>query len=103
MEHWTSASGGTGTSYNYFDTHEQQWNQLWVDAQGNHAHFAGVYRDEAMRFEGRWVKYDGTPSLMTITFTPQGNGRVRQYIEQSTDDGKSYVVWFDGYYSRTSE
>jgi hypothetical protein len=30
------------------------------------------------------------------------DGRVRQFFEQSNDDGKTWVTWFDGYYTRKS-
>lgn len=99
-ENWTGQSGGTGTSYNFYDPTEQAWKQLWVDAQGNHALFTGHFVDGAMRFEGTWVNADGTTSLMTMTFTPLDDGRVRQYFEQSTDGGATWKTWFDGYYSR---
>lgn len=99
-ENWTGAGGVTGTSYNYFDPDEEQWHQLWVDAGGNHATFTGTFHDGAMRFEGAWVGPDGAASRMKMTFTPLPDGRVRQYIEQSTDGGRTYRVWFDGYYAR---
>ncbi len=54
-----------------------------------------------MRFEGTWVTSDGTTSRMIMTFTPLEDGRVRQLIEQSTDGGQTYTVWFDGYYARS--
>ncbi|MDH3786202.1 MAG: tetratricopeptide repeat protein, partial [Acidobacteriota bacterium] len=31
IETWTSASGGSGTSVNYFDPKTSKWNQIWVD------------------------------------------------------------------------
>ena len=30
-------------------------------------------------------------------------GRVRQYFEQSNDGGETWVPWFEGFYTRTSE
>jgi len=100
VENWTSASGSTGTSYNYFNTREESWHQVWVDSQGNHAVFTGQLVEGAMRFEGRWTNYDGTRSLMKMTFTPLDDGRVRQHIDLSIDDSATYSTWFDGHYTR---
>lgn len=101
QENWTGASGGTGTSFNFYDPSTGRWHQVWVDSSGHHARFEGGYHDGAMRFEGTWVTSDGTTSRMIMTFTPLEDGRVRQLIEQSTDGGQTYTVWFDGYYARS--
>lgn len=101
QENWQGAGGGGGgKSFNYFDTNEGVWKQRWVDAGGNKAAFTGTFEDGAMRFEGVWTNYDGTTSLMKMTFTPLDDGRVRQHIEQSTDEGATWNTWFDGYYVR---
>ena len=100
QENWTSAGGGGGKSFNYYDPHEKAWKQLWVDAGGNVARFTGHFTEGAMRFEGVWTNANGTTSLMKMTFTPRDDGSVRQYIEQSLDDGKTWNVWFDGSYVR---
>ncbi len=33
-----------------------------------------------------------------MTFTPQDDGSVRQFLEESTDGGKTFAIWFDGRY-----
>ena len=33
-------------------------------------------------------------------WTALPDGRVRQFFEISTDDGATWVTWFDGYYTR---
>jgi hypothetical protein len=33
-------------------------------------------------------------------WTPMPDGRVRQYFEQSNDDGATWEPWFEGFYSR---
>lgn len=33
-EHWIGGKGGSGSSYNYYDTTDSTWNQLWIDNQG---------------------------------------------------------------------
>jgi len=33
-------------------------------------------------------------------WTPQPDGRVRQFFEQSDDGGKTWKPWFEGFYTR---
>ncbi len=101
LENWSGAGGSAGKSFNYFDPGTDEWRQLWVDAAGGHMEYRGTVSNGAMRFEGGNVRPDGTASRMRMTFTPLGDGRVRQYIEESVDDGATWATWFDGYYSRT--
>lgn len=100
LENWTSASGGSGKSMNYYDPEEKAWKQVWVDAGGNVGYFSGGLEGEAMHLSGKWVNPDGTSYLLRGTWTPLSDGRVRQHFEQSNDEGKTWSTWFDGYYKR---
>ena len=100
QESWTGAKGGTGKSFNYFDPKNGTWNQLWVNAFGGHTVYTGAFSEGSMRFEGTLVAPDGSTKLSRMTFTPLEDGRVRQYIEESTDGGASWSAGFDGYYVR---
>jgi len=42
----------------------------------------------------------GGTSLSRITWTPNADGRVRQFWEASRDEGKTWMVVFDGTYVR---
>jgi hypothetical protein len=97
-EEWTSAGGGTGSSVNYYDPQAQAWKQLWVDGRGGIIDVEGRFTDGAMRFEGVHIYPDGRVEQYRMTFTPQENGYVRQFIEQSKDDGATWYTWFDGLY-----
>ncbi|MDH3290716.1 MAG: hypothetical protein OEO20_00220 [Gemmatimonadota bacterium] len=101
VEHWTSAAGGTGNSLNYYHPARQQWIQVWVDGQGGVIEVAGEFTDGAMRFVGEHVYPDGRREAFRMRFTPQVDGSVRQFIEQSKDEGATWYVWFDGRYERT--
>lgn len=103
LENWSGAGGSSGKSFNYFDPEGSEWRQLWVDALGGHMDYHGSFMRGAMRFEGGNVRPDGTTSLMRMSFTPLDDGRVRQFIEESKDDGATWATWFDGYYSRTAD
>lgn len=101
LENWTSASGGSGHSMNFYDGANEKWHQIWVDSGGTSIIVEGGLRDDgAMHFEGEHLYPNGTRQLYKMTFTPNDDGTVRQYIEQSADGGKTWSVWFDGLYAR---
>jgi tetratricopeptide (TPR) repeat protein len=98
LENWTSSSGGEGKSINYYDPAKQTWVQTWVDGSGDLIDIEGVLRDGAMHFVGTHYYRDGRTELFRMSFTPQSDGSVRQFIEQSRDSGETWYVWFDGKY-----
>ncbi len=100
VEHWRSAQGGTGQSYNYYNPATQKWNQLWIGL-GILLHMEGGYAEGAMRLEGP-LQYiaQGKTTTLRGTWTALPDGRVRQLFEESEDEGKTWALWFDGYYTR---
>ncbi len=100
-EHWTGASGGTGMSVNYLDKASGEWVQVWNAAGGSQIIIRGGMTDDGMALEG-YIHYvaNGTTAPFRALWTPLPDGRVRQYFEQSNDDGVSWVPWFEGFYSR---
>lgn len=103
-ESWTSATGGTGSSINYLDRATDEWVQIWNDASGNQIHIRGGLTDNGMFMEGT-IHYVASNSTLPFRalWTPLEDGRVRQFFEQSNDDGKTWVAWFEGFYSRKSQ
>jgi hypothetical protein len=45
----------------------------------------------------------GKPQQQRITWTPNADGTVRQFWDTSDDDGKTWVVSFDGIYRRQAK
>ena len=101
IERWSGATGGTGTSLNYFDPVSGKWVQHWVGV-GVIIDIAGGRRDLSMRLSGH-VHYIGSGQTKPFrgTWTALDDGRVRQFFEESQDDGKSWQPWFEGFYART--
>ncbi len=98
VEHWQSASGSRGTSLNFYDRTSRSWHQAWMDEQGNALRLEGGLRDGRMVMHSTPVS--GTSSTKTIhrlTWSPEPDGSVRQLWE-STTDGKTWSVVFDGRY-----
>ena len=52
------------------------------------AHLANVGSTTVLDFRGTWTLLE--------------DGRVRQFFEQSADQGKSWQAWFEGFYKRKS-
>jgi hypothetical protein len=98
LEEWSSPYGLDGKSINFYDPHADKWYQTWVSASGNILRYEGKLVDGAMHFEGQGVNVDGSTELSRMTFTPLEDGKVRQFIERSTDNGATWSVYFDGTY-----
>lgn len=101
QETWTATGGGTGRSLNGYSLQDGRWHQTWIGSGGLLMHLTGGLRDGGMVLEGLTIARDATRILQRITWTPQPEGRVRQLWEQSSDDGKTWTVGFDGMYAKT--
>ncbi len=101
LEEWQGVGGSSGISLNYFDVASGQWVQTWTGAGGSQILIRGGLKGESMVLTG-YITYVGQDNKADFrgTWTPLEDGRVRQFFEQSNDGGKTWVPWFDGYYSR---
>jgi len=89
-ENWMPLGGTGGGSLNIYLPEEKHWEQFWIDSQGTRATFVGGWSGSAMVIQGKWAG-----PLVRITYSKNGDGSVRQFGEQSTDDGKSWTPSFD--------
>ncbi len=103
METWRGAKGSTGISMNYVDMIRDEWVQIWHASAGYQLEIRGGLTDEGMLLTGQ-VHYIGSGQTAPFRglWTPLPDGRVRQYFEQSNDDGATWQKWFEGFYSRKS-
>jgi hypothetical protein len=101
-ENWTSASGGTGMSINYFDKSTNEWVQIWNAEGGSQINMRGGLTEEGMLLVGEVTTI---APASTIPFrglwTLLDDGRVRQFFETSNDGGETWQFSFEGFYSRT--
>jgi hypothetical protein len=104
-ESWRDARGGTGNSFNWYETTTKRWHQFWVDANGNAAPLSAAADGTPMPMSGALV--DGAMVLQSPagvkprnrwTWSKVEGGKVRQHAEQSDDDGKTWKTVFDGLY-----
>ncbi len=94
VENWTASGLTTGISLNFWDPNRSKWRQIWV-APGGNLHLEGNWEGGVMRL--------ASPNRTRLSFTPNLDGTVRQYWEQSTDGGKTWAAAFDGTYKRAQE
>ncbi len=104
IEEWQSATGGSGTSINYFDKADGEWVQIWNDASGSQIEIRGGLTDDGMLLKGTIHSVaTGTSLPFRGLWTPLPDGRVRQYFEQADAGGSTWTPWFEGFYSRRSD
>ncbi|MGB7926177.1 MAG: tetratricopeptide repeat protein [Pyrinomonadaceae bacterium] len=99
FENWTSAGGAyTGKSFNQYNSTLKKWQQFWADDKGGVMEFRGEYQGTELRYTGESVDPKGNKIMHRMTFFNLSPGRVRQWWEQSTDNGKTWTTSFDGLY-----
>jgi hypothetical protein len=89
-ENWLPLSNQPGGSLNIYVPEEKRWEQFWIDSQGSRAIFTGGWNGKAMVIQGKWAG-----PLVRISYTKNADGSVRQFGEQSTDEGKNWAPSFD--------
>lgn len=102
FENWTGAGGYVGKSFNLYDSQKKRWQQTWVDGVGGITEFYGEWKGGALRYEAQGTVPVGQtqPVDQKMDFFALDDGRVRQYIQQSSDGGKTWSVVFDGFYAK---
>ncbi len=103
-EHWHGNGGVEGRSINAYDASRGCWHQSWMDSTGGVLLLDGGMRGDAMVLEGWGPGGDddlGRVDRQRITWTRDDEGaEIRQLWETSADDGKTWMVAFDGRYQR---
>jgi hypothetical protein len=90
-------------SINYYDPGQRKWVQVWVSSGGYRVEITGGLRDGSMVLEGEAYYYANCRRApFRGVWTPLPDGRVRQYFEESSDGGKTWAPWFEGYYTRST-
>jgi hypothetical protein len=103
MENWSGAGGYEGKSFNLYDRNKKKWIQKWVDMQGQLIEFEGNFRGNTLEYTSHNTTADGKNVVGIMTFTPGVDGTVRQIWKQTTDEGKTWNVEFDGIYKRKAK
>lgn len=103
LENWTGASGYTGKSFNHFNRETGKWIQYWVDQNSIPITFEGNY-DESQKamvfYSYDHAKDKENPYIRRLTFFNLDPNTVRQFSQQSRDEGKTWNVEYDFTYKR---
>ena len=104
-ENWRDARGGTGSSFNFYETKTKRWHQFWVSSNGNASPISAAADGTPMPMSGSLVNGAmvlqspaGVKPLNRWTWSKVEGGKVRQHAEQSDDEGKTWKTVFDGLY-----
>ena len=101
IENWVNASGSGGMSINYVDKITGEWVQVWNDASGSQINIRGGMTDDGMLLTGTiHTVANGQTAPFRGLWTLLDDGRVRQFFEQSNDNGETWQFSFEGFYSR---
>lgn len=100
VEHWKSAKGETGQSYNYFDDGEQRWRQLWVTKQNVIDYSGGLNGDGAMFLVGQIRYKTGLVHPFKGTWTLNADKTVTQHFQEWDPTTEKWTEWFTGIYKK---
>ena len=105
VERWTSATGSTGQSYNYYDLGSESWRQVWVSRGITIDYMGGLDDDGSMVLEGS-IAYRNNPGRAAPfrgTWTPHDDGSVTQSFYQYNVETDEWDEWFIGEYRPAAE
>jgi hypothetical protein len=92
----------TGGSVSAYDARTQTWRQTWTDSRGAWREFVGGRQDGKMVLVWKYPsqRNPGHMAHVRLTYTQNADGTVRQYSDQSADDGITWVERYDLTYRR---
>jgi hypothetical protein len=101
QENWEGAGGSTGTSVAFYLPSRDEWRQVWTGSSGTLFDITGKAGNASMHMEGQ-IEYVETDRVVAFrgTWTEGPDGRVRQRMEEFDLVAQTWIVWFDGFYSR---
>ncbi len=100
LEEWTSVSGGTGQSYNFYDPGMKKWRQVWVSGGATIDYAGGLNDAGEMVLEGEISNRNGATAPFRGTWTLQDDGSVKQHFQQYNPETEEWADWFVGIYRK---
>ena len=96
-ENWMPLANTPGGSLSIYVPGDKRWEQFWIDSSGSRAFFTGGWNGTAMVITGKW----GGP-LVRMSYSKNADGSIRQFGEQSTDEGRTWAPSFDFTYRKSA-
>lgn len=94
-EDWRGVSGERGRSLIFYDKYIKSWQQTWMDNRGSSLRLEGGWRDGYMLLSGQ--KPNST-EFHEISWQLLPDGSIKQHWRMTTNQGKSWMNRFTGYY-----
>ena len=93
--YWAGSQGGQGEVNLYFDRSDGRWHQLYIADDGWVLHFSGQFVGPSLVMTGLNTFADGRRGVQRMTWSMLPDGRLRQFWEISSKDGKSWETLFE--------
>ncbi|MBL7728304.1 MAG: tetratricopeptide repeat protein [Dinghuibacter sp.] len=102
VESWESVTGGeTGKSLTYINPRSGMWEQTYIGSRGRVTVYSnGVFKDSVMQFSYEKKLKPGKKVTGRFLFRILNNGDVRQWQEESDNNGKTWKELFNFIYRR---
>jgi hypothetical protein len=94
LEDYRGTNGSHGESFSIYDASRKVWHQSWVTNRGKLLVIEGGLQDGAMVLTGADRDAAGNQQLVRGAWKPVTGG-VRETAFTSTDNGKTWKLWFD--------
>lgn len=101
QENWTSkTSNYTGTSYNYYNSEDDTWNQVWLDNLGKPLVLKGSYNAPVMSMKSELSTSNDPKLFNQITWTKNPDGTVTQVWVTVDKNNRVSSELFRGIYKK---
>ena len=102
QENWkASNNSNTGTSYNFFDSSDNTWNQVWISNTGNVLNLKGnISKEGIMVLKSKLVNGSKGNYYNQITWSKNKNGSVTQRWDILDENSEPLSKAFEGIYKK---
>lgn len=102
QENWVASNKtNTGTSYNFFDSSDSTWNQVWISNTGYILRLKGnINIDGSMVLKSKLIESANGNYYNQITWSKNDDGSVMQLWEILNEEGEVLRIDFKGIYKK---
>ena len=103
QENWESKTGPSlGTSYNYYNAQNKNWNQVWIDNSGGSLVLKGKKTNNKMILKSDLITSKNGNFYNQITWTNNSDGTVEQLWEITNEKNNVIKEVFRGIYKKNT-
>lgn len=99
-EQWESSGTSRGTSYNYYNTTDKTWNQVWIDSNGFSLELKGNYDVDKMILRSDLLSGKNGKFYHQITWINNEDGSVTQIWDVLSEKQEKTSELFKGLYKK---